>query len=88
MIIVAQNRTRTVNFDLVEEINIKFNKKDKKYAVVAEMNSGKTRLLGKYDTKEYAMEIKQDIEDTIAHPNTYLPIYYMYIDSKKKEEKR
>ncbi len=77
MIIVAQNRTRTVNFDLVEEINIKFNKNDNKYAVIAEMNSGKIRFLGKYDTKKHAIETKGDIEGAITYSNNRLPIFYM-----------
>lgn len=77
MIIVAQNRTRTVNFDLVEEINIKFNKNDNKYSIIAEMNSGRKRFLGMYETLETAQKIKQDMEYTISNPKRYLPIYYM-----------
>ena len=57
MIIVSQDKTRTINFDRVEILGINIDDNTK---IACCFNDGKV-LLGKYKTEERAKEILQEI---------------------------
>lgn len=57
MIIVSQNRRRTINFDRVAEIFMEFNDKEHKYFIKCEKTNGKNTVLGKYKSEKQTEQI-------------------------------
>ena len=97
MIIVHQNRRRTINFDKVEEFFVSYDKEEHKYLIKCTTVSGQKIVYGKYQSEKQAEEIintftrcyglkGQALQFEDGSMQTQLPVYYMPLERTENQD--
>lgn len=95
MIIVSQNRRRTINFNRIVELFLEFSKDEHKYLIKCEKANGKVTVLAKYHSEKQAETvidtfnkiyglIGQAVQFDNGASQMQLPVYYMPNEIKEE----